>query len=53
MRGCSCLVALCDGRCDNHDATFDIIPLLHTGGCVVVMEEIEVAAGYLSFERAQ
>ena len=43
-RGCSCLVALRDGRCDNDDVTFDSLPLLYIGGWVTVIREAEVAA---------
>ena len=53
LRGCSCLVALRDGRCDKDDATFDSLPLLYIGGCVTVTGEAQVAACSLSFERAQ
>ena len=52
-RGCSCLVALRDGRCDNGDATFDSSPLLYIGGCVTVKGKARVASCRVSFERAQ
>ena len=52
-RARSCLVAICDGRCDNDDATFDSFSLLYIRKYLSVMGEEKATAGRLSFERAQ
>ena len=40
-------------RCDNDDATFNNISFSYIGVYVIVMGEVEVAACYLPFQRAQ